>query len=205
MSRPLLTVAVALAAFLLGAIPFSWIIGRLAGGVDLRTTGSGNAGATNLARSLGLGAGLLGLGLDAAKGVAAVLLARAAAFGPGVSWQEVLAGALVILGHNFTPFLRFRGGKGVATGAGVFGTLAPWAFVVALAVFGVVVALSRTVSLGSVLAAAALPLAVHLIYGERKVTLLAALVAVLVIARHRANLGRIAAGSESRLGAGRDR
>lgn len=202
MSGPLAITSAGLGAFLLGAVPFSWILGRLMGGVDLRTTGSGNVGATNLARSLGIGLGFAGLLLDAAKGVAAVLLARLVVGEPPAGWGEIVAGGAVILGHNFTPFLRFKGGKGVATGAGVFGVLAPWALLAALASFALAVLVSRTVSIGSVLAAVVLPLAAHLVYGARRVTVLAALVAILVIVRHRANLLRIARGTESRLGAG---
>ena len=202
MSRlPLLLAAIA--AFLIGSIPFSYILARLVGGVDIRRVGSGNVGATNVARALGIGTGLAALGLDAAKGIAAVLLVRAL---PGIadpgSPGPALAGLAAILGHNFTPFLRFRGGKGVATGAGVFGVLAPWALLAAVAVFLVVVLLGRMVSLGSVLAAAALPLLVHLLGGERGTVLAAGAVALLVIVRHRANLLRIARGTENRLGAG---
>jgi len=190
------------AGFALGAVPFSWILARLLGGVDIRRVGSGNVGATNVARSLGYGAGTAALLLDAAKGVAAVLLARTIA-GPGRPAAEALAGGLAILGHNFTPFLRFRGGKGVATGAGVLGVLAPCALGVSIAAFIVTVVVTRTVSLGSVMAAAVMPVAVYLCDGERSVIVLAVLVAVLVIARHRANLARIFAGTENRLGGGR--
>jgi glycerol-3-phosphate acyltransferase PlsY len=188
-------------AFVLGSIPFSFLLARLVGGVDIRRVGSGNVGATNVARALGLGTGLVALGLDAAKGVAAVLLARSllAPGGPSPA-GEALAGLSAILGHNFTPFLRFRGGKGVATGAGVFGVLAPWALLAAVLVFLITVAVSRMVSLGSVVAAAVLPIAVHLLEGGRGATLAAGAVAILVIARHRANLWRIARGTERRLG-----
>jgi glycerol-3-phosphate acyltransferase PlsY len=113
-----------LCGFALGSIPFSWIVARLVGGLDIRTVGSGNVGATNVARSLGYGPGTCALLLDAAKGAAAVLVARGLTGGgdAGASAAAV-AGGLAVLGHNFTPFLRFRGGKGVATGAGVFGLL----------------------------------------------------------------------------------
>jgi glycerol-3-phosphate acyltransferase PlsY len=191
------------AAFLIGSIPFSFILARLVGGVDIRRVGSGNVGATNVARSLGIGQGLVALGLDAAKGVASVLLARAlgGALDPG-SPGPALAGVAAILGHNFTPFLRFRGGKGVATGAGAFGVLAPWALLASVGVFLLATLVSRMVSLGSVLAAAALPLLVHVLHGGRGTTLAAGAVAALVIVRHRANLLRIARGTESRLGSG---
>jgi acyl phosphate:glycerol-3-phosphate acyltransferase len=189
------------AAFVLGAIPFSWILARLLRGVDIRRIGSGNVGATNVARSLGYGPGVLALALDAGKGVAAVLLARGlGGEGDAASWVAAGAGGMAILGHSFNPFLRFKGGKGVATGAGVFGVLAPKALLAAVLIFVLAVLCSRMVSVGSVLAAAALPLAVHLAGGDRSVIVLALLVAALVIARHRANLARIFTGTESRLG-----
>ena len=144
------------AAFFIGAIPFSWILARLFGNLDIRSVGSGNVGATNVARSLGYGVGVAALLLDAAKGVAAVLLARYL-FGSEAITAQATAGGLAVLGHNFTPFLGFRGGKGVATGAGVLGTVAPLVLVICLAVFILTVAITRMVALGSVLASAALP------------------------------------------------
>jgi len=191
-------------AFLLGAVPFSWLLARMIRGVDIRGVGSGNIGATNVARSIGLGPGLLALALDVAKGSAAVLLARWLLAGDArLPVLEVIAGGMAILGHNFTPFLRFRGGKGVATGAGVFGVLAPWALLGAVLVFVLVVAIGRMVSLGSVLAAVSLPIAVLALGGRREIGVISVLVAVLVIVRHRANLQRILAGKENRLGGGR--
>ncbi|MEE9471622.1 MAG: glycerol-3-phosphate 1-O-acyltransferase PlsY [Gemmatimonadota bacterium] len=197
---PLTVLLTAAVSFGLGAIPFSWIIGRMMQGVDIRSTGSGNVGATNLARATGFGPGVAALLLDAVKGVAAVLFARwIAGTGQEASLLPALAGALAVIGHNFTPFLRFKGGKGVATGAGVFGALAPWALVSALAVFLSIVLISRLVSLGSVAAAAALPVAVLLIYDSTPVTVAAFGVAALVVLRHRANLLRIRRGTEDRI------
>jgi len=186
-------------AFLLGAIPFSWILARLFGGLDIRTVGSGNVGATNVARSLGYGIGVAALLLDAAKGVAAVLMARLL-FGDEAVTAQAAAGGLAVLGHNFTPFLGFRGGKGVATGAGVLGTLSPLVLVICLAVFIVTVALTRMVALGSVLASAALPVAAWLVGGDRSLVVLSFLLAALVIVRHRGNLSRMLSGREDRLG-----
>jgi glycerol-3-phosphate acyltransferase PlsY len=190
-----------LLAFLLGAVPFSFLIAK-ARGVDIRTLGSGNIGATNLARAAGPVLGAVGLLLDAAKGAAAVLLARWMTGGVPGSGGEAAAGVLAILGHNFTPFLRFRGGKGVAAGAGVFAVLAPGALLVALAVFLLAAGLSRAVALGSVLGALALPLAAHLLRGDRDVVLAAVAVAALTVVRHRSNLMRLARGNENRFGAG---
>ncbi len=197
---PLTVLLTAAVSFGLGAIPFSWIIGRMMQGVDIRSTGSGNVGATNLARAIGFGPGVAALLLDAVKGVAAVLFARwIAGTGQEASLLPALAGALAVIGHNFTPFLRFKGGKGVATGAGVFGVLAPLALVAALATFLSIVLVSRLVSLGSVAAAAALPVAVLLIYDSTPVTVAAFGVAALVVLRHRANLLRIRRGTEDRI------
>ncbi|OLC56351.1 MAG: hypothetical protein AUH92_00380 [Acidobacteria bacterium 13_1_40CM_4_69_4] len=185
-------------AFALGCLPFSQLIAKRSG-VDLRAVGSGNVGATNLARALGYGAGAAGLLLDAAKGAAAVLLARAIL---GGATAPAGAAIMAVAGHAFSPFLRFRGGKGVATSAGAFAVLAPRATLAALGVFAVVVGLGRVVGLGSVLAALTLPVAAHLLGAEREVTGAAAVVAALVVVRHRDNLVRLVRGTERRLGAG---
>ena len=185
-----------LVAFALGSIPFSYLLGRWRG-IDLRTRGSGNVGATNLARTAGWGAGAAGLLLDALKGSAAVLLAPLLA-GGGATAQSVAAlGA--ILGHNFSPFLRFRGGKGVATGAGAFAVLAPGALGTAAAVFAVALALGRMVSLGSILAALTLPIAGWARHDPPGVVLSAAICGALIIVRHRGNIVRMARGDENRV------
>jgi glycerol-3-phosphate acyltransferase PlsY len=194
--------AVLAAAFLLGAVPFSYALARLRG-LDLKTIGSGNIGATNLARAAGAGLGAAGLLLDAGKGAVAVLLARAAA--GGGTLVPALAALLAVLGHNFTPFLRCRGGKGVATGAGAFAVLAPVPLLVALAAFATAFAFSRIVALGSILAAVTLPIAIHVRDGDPALTGCAAALAVLVIARHRANIARLLRGTEHRFGGGRAR
>jgi glycerol-3-phosphate acyltransferase PlsY len=189
------------AAFLLGAVPFSFLIAR-ARGIDIRRVGSGNIGATNLARAGGPLLGLVGLLLDGAKGSAAVALALAAGPGTADGGRQAIAGLLAILGHNFTPFLRFKGGKGVATGAGVFAVLCPRALIVALGVFAILLAVGRMVSLGSVGAAAVLPFAARWTGSATVVVAVAAAVALLTVARHRANLARIARGTEARIGSG---
>ncbi|HZM71596.1 MAG TPA: glycerol-3-phosphate 1-O-acyltransferase PlsY [Candidatus Cryosericum sp.] len=198
MSAPL-ALACAL-GFLLGAIPFSWILARLLGGLDIRSVGSGNVGATNVARSLGFWVGGAALLLDASKGAAAAWLGQALDPAGPSGGGGLLAGGLAVLGHNFTPFLGFRGGKGVATGAGVFAVLAPKAVLASVAVFAIALGWSRTVSLGSILAAAALPVAAWLTGAGGNVVALALLVAILVIARHAANLRRLARGEEPRIG-----
>jgi glycerol-3-phosphate acyltransferase PlsY len=196
MSRTLLAAA---AGFLLGSVPFSFLLARL-GGVDIRSVGSGNVGATNVTRALGWGPGAIALLLDAAKGAAAVLLARLIAPGTGSHAAVLWAGGMAIVGHNFTPFLRFRGGKGVATGLGVFAALAPGPLLLAVACFALTLAVTRMVSLGSIVACAALPCAAYLLEAPRGVVNLALLSGALVLFAHRANIARIAAGSERRLG-----
>jgi glycerol-3-phosphate acyltransferase PlsY len=191
--------AAGLVGFMLGAIPFSWILARLFGGVDIRTVGSGNVGATNVARSLGWAAGGAALLLDAAKGSAAVVLAPHLA-GPDAQGATLLAGGLVVVGHMVSPFMRFRGGKGVATGTGVFAVLAPWSLAAAGGVFVAAVALTRMVSVGSIAAAAALPLFALGFGAGGRVALLAAVVGAVVVLRHRANIARIIDGSEARIG-----
>ena len=201
----MLHVAVVALAYLLGSIPFGYLLVRLSGGGDVRETGSGGTGATNVTRRAGKGVGVLTLLLDALKGVAAVLVARAL-LGAGSEWWVCGAGVAAVLGHVFPVWLRFRGGKGVATGLGVFLVLAPLATVCALAVFVAVVWLWRFVSLGSITAAAVLPLAVWVLsaagLSDRATTPVLAVAAVgaaLIIFMHRANIGRLFRGEESRL------
>jgi len=191
--------AAGLVGFMLGSIPFSWILARFFGGVDIRTLGSGNVGATNVARSLGWAAGGAALLLDAAKGSAAVLLAPRLA-GPEAPGATLVAGGLAVVGHMASPFMGFRGGKGVATGTGVLAVLAPWPLAAAIGVFVAALALSRMVSVGSIAASAALPLFALWFGDGGRVALLAALVGALVILRHRANIIRIVDGSEPRIG-----
>ncbi len=190
----------ALCGFAIGSIPFSWILARLAGGLDIRTVGSGNVGATNVARSLGYGPGIVALLLDAAKGGVAVLAGRALGSGDPVGMEALLAGGMAVVGHSFSPFLGFRGGKGVATGAGVFAVLAPGVLLAGAAIFAAAVALSRMVSLASILAAASLPIAAVVERAGPGVIGLTLLVSGFVIIRHHENLRRIANGTERRIG-----
>lgn len=182
-----------LGAYLVGAVPFGLVLGRALGGVDIRQHGSRNLGATNAFRVLGPRIGLAVLALDALKGALPVLLAP-----PPVA---VVAGVAAIVGHVFPVYLGFRGGKGVATSAGVLAALAPVPTAVAFGVWAAVVAATRYVSLGSVLAAVALPVAVAVHGGPAGLTAAASGAAALVIVRHRANLGRLLRGTEPRFGA----
>ena len=199
MNFPLPLIAVLLAAYLLGAIPCGLFVARLFGGADVRRTGSGNIGATNVARVVGPLAGFLTLLLDAAKGWFAVWLASR--WVQGEALAMVLAGFFAMLGHCFPVWLRFRGGKGVATAAGVFIALCPAAMFAALALFLVVAGFWRFVSLASIAAAAALPLLIYLLWAPHfapppAVTLTSLAIAALVIYQHRGNIARLARGEE---------
>lgn len=188
-----------LAAYLLGAIPTSYLVGRLAKGIDLRQVGSKNLGATNLYRSLGWRYAIpVGL-FDVAKGAIPVWV-----FGPrlgGGPWWPLALGITAVVGHVFSVFVRFKGGKGVATTAGVVLGVAPWATVLALAAWAVVVRLSGYVSLGSIVAALVLPPAAYLLDpAARPVMGVLVALALFVIVMHRANIGRLRAGTENRFG-----
>jgi acyl phosphate:glycerol-3-phosphate acyltransferase len=194
------------AAYLLGSIPFGLLVVRARGGPDIRSTGSGNIGAANVARSAGAVAGVLTLLLDAGKGYLAVWMAGRAT-GGNIRWM-ITAAVAAVIGHVFSVWLGFRGGKGVATGLGVFLPICWQAVAAAAVVWVVVVAFWRYSSLGSIAAAAAMPVLVYLFYapGHAPPTLVSAatiLIAMLIIAKHRGNIGRLMAGTESRLGARR--
>lgn len=188
--------------FLLGSIPFSYLLARSVGGLDIRAVGSGNVGATNVARSAGWRLGVMALLLDAAKGAAAAVAGRALAGDADAIRAGAIAGGMAILGHVFTPWLSFKGGKGVATGAGVFAILAPVALGIALAAFASAVALSRMVSLGSVAAAVMLPIAALGLGAPRPVVVLGFGAGALILFTHRTNIARMLTKSESRLGSG---
>jgi glycerol-3-phosphate acyltransferase PlsY len=189
--------AVVAAAYLLGSIPFSFLIARRRG-VDVRTVGSGNVGATNVMRSAGRAAGLLAFALDFLKGFAAAHLARLI---EPQSPLPALCAVVAVLGHMYPPWLRFRGGKGVATGAGAFLALLPAATLAALGVFAVVLLATRYVSLASIAGTLVLAFAAFLLGAPGPVVRAAAGLALLIVWKHRANLQRIAHGTESRIGA----
>ena len=211
-------IIVAIIAYLLGSIPFGYILVRLFKKQDVRTIGSGNIGATNVVRSGAKGLGIATLILDAAKGYAAVALAKVliyrvppvglhldttAAWLDAAFWAAALAAVFAILGHMYPVWLKFRGGKGVATGVGVFLALAPAAVGLVLLIFIVIVWFSRYVSLGSIIATAAFPILAWLLYHNSRspiVFLAAAIGALLIIARHHQNIRRLLAGTENRLG-----
>lgn len=187
-----------LVAYLLGSISFAVIVVRAVSGKDIRAQGSGNAGATNVLRAYGKKPALLVALLDVAKGTAAVLLMRLATADP---WWSAAAGLAVVLGHVFPVFYGFRGGKGVATAVGAFAVLAPLALLCCMAVFVLVVALTRYVSLGSVISMVLLPpVAGVLFHAPRPVVTAAAVTALVVVFKHLGNLKRLARGEERKLG-----
>jgi glycerol-3-phosphate acyltransferase PlsY len=187
------------AAYLLGAVPTSYIAGRLAKGIDLREHGSKNLGATNVYRLLGWGWAIpVGL-IDVLKGVVPVALIAPLSAGP--VWLPVVCGVAAVLGHVFSPYVRFKGGKGVATAAGMFLALAPLAVLCAFPVWALVVWLTGYVSLGSVVTAVLFPVWVRLTRPDAPFTLYAAVaLAALIVVSHRANLRRLVAGTEHRFG-----
>ncbi len=183
-------------AYLLGGIPFGYLLVRLTTGRDVRAAGSGNIGATNVLRTTGRAAGIATLLLDIAKGYLAVWLAGRLSAG-SVEWMSAAA-FVVMLGHSYPVFLRFHGGKAVAAFIGGWLCLTPLPLAAVLIVFVVITAWSRHVSLGSVIAAGTFPLAIWLIAHPPAIVLLsAALSAALIVYRHRENLVRLRAGTES--------
>ena len=196
--------AIVAGAYLLGSIPWSYLIVKLAKGRDVRTVGSGNAGATNVMRAAGKPAGAAALLLDCGKGIAAVAAARAL----GASSAVVGAAATaVVIGHIYPVFLGFRGGKGVATASGALGALEPAVLAAVMVLFVLVVAWKRIISLGSITAAAAFPL---LLLGAARLgwvrppgagpVAASFVIAALILVRHAANLDRVRRGVEPRLG-----
>lgn len=195
----------ALAGYLCGSIPFGFILGRAVKGVDLRDFGSGNIGATNAGRVLGRKWGLVCLILDALKGLLPVALLPSAIAGsgnPALADLTVLTGVSTIVGHMFPCWLRFRGGKGVATSLGVVGFLSPWGLVVGFLVFVATVAATRMVSLGSILAAVCFGLFFLTPYSPHSTSLalFSTAVPLLILVQHRSNIVRIYNGTESRIG-----
>jgi glycerol-3-phosphate acyltransferase PlsY len=191
--------------YLMGSVPTGYLMAR-SRGIDIRQHGSGNIGATNVGRVLGRNWGFVAFACDFLKGFLLLFLVRHFEFPDDKTWPTalllVLCGMAAILGHNFTPWLGFKGGKGVATTGGVLAALMPWVFLAALALWAVLVLITRTVSIGSVAAAVALPIAAFFINpGQWIYFALALLAGILVIWRHRSNIQRLLAGTEPRLGA----
>lgn len=203
-----LTLIIVVVSYLLGSIPFGYLFVRIFRGQDVRQTGSGNIGATNVARTGSKGLAIATLLLDALKGYAAVRFAFWLAESSNLADSQTifllaaLAAFCAIVGHMFTAWLGFKGGKGVATAVGAFAALAPRAIVVALVLFVIVVAITRYISLGSMVAAAAFPLLVKWLNPTDRTTvpilLLIAASSLLIIIRHKDNIQRLLAGTENR-------
>lgn len=208
----LLRIIFVLIAYLLGSIPFGFLLVKyvFTEGEDVRRVGSGGIGATNVTRRAGMKAGLLTYAFDVAKGFAAVVLMRQIE-SENYFWVGAAAVAAIV-GHIFPVFLKFRGGKGVATGVGVYLALAPYAVLTTLGLWGAIVYLTRYVSLGSIIATAAVPLWTWFYYGlllpdsvqhsHLKAILVVALAGcALIVAKHHENINRLLRGSENKLGA----
>ena len=181
-----------LVGYAVGSLPIGYLIAQCAGGIDLRLVGSGNVGATNVYRSTNLLTAIAVMIADVSKGAAAVLLAGGGA-------GAVAAGIAAVLGHVYPVWLRFRGGKGVATASGVFAVLSPLPTVVAAAAFAITVARWRFVSLGSIVATLLLPIVEWIVPGRRAVDIGSTIVAALILFRHRGNIARLLARTEPRL------
>ncbi len=206
-------IVIAVAAYLIGSIPTGFLVAK-AKGIDIRSVGSGNIGATNAMRVLGKPAGIFVLLMDAAKGFFAVLLTKIVVLWfvnsfPGIFPEEenpimnreVVAGICAVLGHNYTCWLKFKGGKGIATTAGVYLALAPSALGIALAVFILTILVTRYVSVGSIVAAIALPTAVWILQPHNLfLGIVTTALGALAIYKHKSNIQRLMAGTESRLG-----
>ena len=184
----------------LGAIPFGVVITRLLGAEDPRKSGSGNIGATNVLRTSGWKSGVFTLLLDVLKGVAAILFARYVASRVSAPALEPIAALAAVIGHMYSPFTGFRGGKGVATGLGVFALLTPGPTAIAALVFILVLAVTRYVSLGSMLAAAAVPIAGFWMNYSTVVCASSVLISLLVVWKHQDNIERLMRGEENRIG-----
>ena len=214
-------VAVAVEGYLLGSIPTGYLVAK-AKGIDIRSTGSGNIGATNAMRVLGKPAGIFVMIVDVLKGYAACKLTPLIFNWLFPNWcgQDndfgalsleiqtrlyVIAGIFAVFGHNYTCWLKFKGGKGIATTAGVYFLLTPWALLFALAVFILTVLITRYVSVGSIIAAIALPVAVwfineNMFYENTLLRIVTIALCAMAIYKHKSNIKRLMAGTESRFG-----
>ena len=196
---PTVLIVAAVVGYLLGALPFGFLVAR-AKGVNIFEVGSKNPGATNVRRVLGHGPGNLVLFLDAAKGALAVGWPLLPVAGPAGEGAAIIGLVAAIVGHSFSCFTGFKGGKSVATAAGGFAVLFPLGAAIALGVFGLTLAVSRYVSLSSMLGAVSLVIAAVVLGRSVPVVVVTATIAGFVILRHRANISRLLAGTESRVG-----
>ena len=199
-------VIVAVCAYFVGSIPTGFLAGR-AKGVDIRKVGSGNMGATNVFRSVGKGWGIFVLVVDGLKGFAActwmvdlLLRLHLISMPPDEELMRIIAGIAAVLGHNFTCWLKFKGGKGIATSAGVYFALAPWAVTIALGTWIIAVVLTRYVSVASIASAIALPAAVWFMSDSLLLKIATTALGLMAIYKHKKNIQRLMEGTESRFG-----
>jgi glycerol-3-phosphate acyltransferase PlsY len=190
------TILVLILSYLLGSVPIGFLVGDYLLGVDIRQHGSGNIGATNVFRILGIGPGLVVFVGDLAKGVIPVLAGKEL----GGSLLALLAGLAAIIGHNWSLFLGFKGGRGVATGAGVIFALSPLVGLIAFFLWAAVVMLSRYVSLGSIVATMAVPVLMFILHQPWSYVLFGVVIAILIVYRHRPNMKRLLNGTEAKIG-----
>lgn len=195
-------IVTALVAYLLGSIPTGYLVAK-ARGVDIRTVGSGNIGATNAFRVLGKRWGIFVLLMDALKGWVAVQIGASVVWqlvpGAPLEYLRITAGVAAILGHNFTCWLRFKGGKGIATSAGVLVALVPWALLIILTIFIILFVTTRYVSVGSIAASFALPFATWFTEHDLGLTIITGFLGLLAILKHRKNIQRLLNGTENRI------
>lgn len=191
-------------AYLAGSIPTGFLVAK-AKGLDIRSVGSGNIGATNVFRMLGKPAGILVLVIDGLKGYAAcawgvdLILQYVAAKDADQEYLRIVAGIFAVLGHNYTCWLHFKGGKGIATSAGVLAALVPWTLIISLSIWVVVFALTRYVSLASIAASFSLPFATWLSGYSVTLIVITTAMGILAIYKHRANIQRLLQGTENRV------
>jgi glycerol-3-phosphate acyltransferase PlsY len=215
----MLPAALVIGAYLIGSIPFSFLVVKLFAGEDIRELGSRNVGATNVARTFGKLPGVVALILDMAKGYAAIAFARWIVISPdwplgvGGNFSPVhsrafwiaLAGLIAVLAHMFPVWLRFHGGKGVATAAGAFLAIDPLSFAAGAIVFLIVILSTRFVSLASMLSAASIPIFMRfLTHASFWTTVVSIVIAMLIIVKHNSNIARLTQGTERRLGEGKE-
>lgn len=186
-----------LLAYLCGAIPFGYVIAKLFKRVDIRTIGSGNPGATNVYRTISKPLGVLTLVLDLLKGFIPVYFTML--LNPDSVWLIIAVAFVTIIGHVFTVFLNFKGGKGVATGCGVFLALNPLAILICFLVFVLFLVLFRYVSFASIMAAATLPISLYFLNSMAEIVIFASIISILVIVRHISNIKRLLNGTENKI------
>jgi glycerol-3-phosphate acyltransferase PlsY len=204
----MLPAALVVAAYLLGSIPFSFLVVKLVAGADIRQHGSRNVGATNVARSFGKLPGVVALLLDLAKGWAAVAAAKWIVARPewsapmrSTAFWVTLAAVIAVLAHMFPVWLKFHGGKGVATAAGAFLAIDPMAFGAGLIVFVIVIVATRVVSLASILSAASIPIFLRfLTHAPFWTVVLSIVISIAIIVKHHSNIARLAQGTERKMG-----